>query len=181
LVTISYRSKDKKIMINSSPLAPLLYSHIVTSTQLPYTPLFTCSGSPAIASTLLDGFSDHSVTGIPSIPWTRGLDPPAWSTLIALFGEKTKAKVVQVSIPFGVKRWEMSEMVEVGKAMRGIRDEGVVIIGVGLAKKTKTEIVSLIEFPARNGTRMNLATDEMMNNDGKKIKKTNDYSRARII
>lgn len=128
----SHRSKTSAVTINSSPLAPLLYSH--TSSN-PYQPPFTCAGSTAVANTIHRLLAESALLSVRT--WERGLDPASWGVLVGLFGNTVEAKVVQVSLPVTADPAVTVEyLFEVGARLREMRDEGVVVIGIGRAPKS---------------------------------------------
>lgn len=82
---------------------------------------YPAPGSPALANRVLDLIKDASTTS----KW--GLDHGAWSLLVHLYPE-ADIPVVQLSLDLSISA---NEQMNIGKRLRPLREEGVLILGSG--------------------------------------------------
>ncbi|MCX5775100.1 MAG: 4,5-DOPA dioxygenase extradiol [Firmicutes bacterium] len=83
---------------------------------------YPCPGAPELAKKLLDLFGDKI-----TIDNHWGLDHGAWSVLVHMY-PKHDIPVVQLSIDGTLS---MKDYYELGRQLRSMRDEGILIIGSG--------------------------------------------------
>lgn len=86
---------------------------------------YPAPGDPALAE---DVRARLSAAGFPSrLDAARGLDHGAWAPLLFLF-PRADVPVVQLSLPLGVP---LGRLVDIGRALGPLRDEGVLVAGSG--------------------------------------------------
>lgn len=99
-------------------------------------------GDPALAAEVLGLLKDAGIDAVADAK--RPMDHGAWVPLMHLF-PKAHVAVVQVALPVGYGPREVFAM---GKALRGLREEGVLVIGSGSMTHNLAEFFGGAREPA---------------------------------
>jgi 4,5-DOPA dioxygenase extradiol len=103
---------------------------------------YAAPGSPALAQEVLDLLT---AAGMPAqADASRPLDHGAWVPLMHLFPE-ANVPVVQVALPV---RWGPAEVLAMGRALSGLRERGVLLIGSGSMTHNLSEFFGGAREPA---------------------------------
>lgn len=126
ILMISGHWEEKEFTVMTNPNPPMLYDY-GGFPEHTYQIKYSATGSPMVADRVKDLLLDQ---GIPVLKdSTRGFDHGAFAPLYVMY-PKADVPVVQLSLK---KSLDPEEHLQVGKALRQLRKEGVLIIGSGLS------------------------------------------------
>jgi 4,5-DOPA dioxygenase extradiol len=122
ILILSAHWEEKPVTIGAVRTVPLIYDFYGFPPHY-YEQQYPAPGAPALANRVRDTLCGrHAVADDPE----RGLDHGAYVPLVAMF-PKADIPVLQMSLPSEDPR----ELFELGRSLRPLRDEGVLIIGSG--------------------------------------------------
>ncbi len=123
LIVSAHWQQSRPLRITSWDHAPLIYDFGGFPDEL-YRITYPAPGSPALALRIA-GILEAGGQPVRPEP-ERGLDHGAWVPL-RLAWPDAKIPVLQLSLPFA----EPQELFQIGRALRPLRDDGIVVVGSG--------------------------------------------------
>lgn len=121
ILMLSAHWEERPVTIGATKTVPLIYD-FYGFPQRHYEQKFAAPGAPELASRVRGLLSGEPVADEPE----RGLDHGAYVPLVAMYPE-ADIPVLQVSLPSE----DPQELFQLGRALRPLRDEGVLIVGSG--------------------------------------------------
>jgi 4,5-DOPA dioxygenase extradiol len=123
LIVSAHWQVSRPLRVTAWDTAPLIYDFGGFPEEL-YTLTYPAPGDPTLAARVVRTLVAE---GQPArFEWERGLDHGAWVPLRLTWPE-AKLPVLQLSMPFV----DPQDMFKVGRALRPLRDDGIVVVGSG--------------------------------------------------
>lgn len=138
-----WQGSQDTVQVNTAESLPLIYDFYGFPKHY-YSLQFPNIGSPELAQRLLDLFAQR---GIKATGVQRGLDHGVWAGFTCLFNPSTNplgVPVVQVSL-FGSE--DPDQHYKLGEAIASLREEGVVVIGSGMAVHNLRDMWKAMQSP----------------------------------
>jgi len=176
-----WQGEPNTIEINTSETTDLIYDFYGFPAHY-YKETYPNKGSPAIAQKVIDSLT---AAGIKTQPTRRGLDHGVWASFKVVFNPDTNplnVPIVQVSL-FASE--DPEQHIKLGKAVEGLREEGIVIVVSGMAvhnlrdmrfgkenirpysKSFDEALREAVESPAESGERERKMVDLLKRSDAR--------------
>jgi 4,5-DOPA dioxygenase extradiol len=121
ILMISAHWEARPVTLGATTSVPLVYDFFGFERRH-YEQKYPAPGAPALAQRIRSILGDGNVADAPD----RGLDHGAYVPLVAMYPE-ADVPVLQISLPSEAPQ----ELFELGRALRPLRDEGVLVVGSG--------------------------------------------------